>query len=167
MLNLEPGGIYQVRVAARDPASGRLGSAWQWISIPPLGPGSMLLSSIFARSQGGGSSVSLDSDSLRNSRFSATRRFPAEGRAAFFANVYAEPAAAVQIRATIYQGNHPVHSGPLQSAVSPDAPSASNHIPVIAGVNLENLPPGAYTLEVAASGEKGTVTQRIPFWIVR
>ncbi len=167
LIRLEPGGIYQVRVAAREPASGRMGSAWQWISIPSLEPGSMLLSSIFVRNQGGGSGVSLDSDTLGNSRFSVTRRFPAEGRLAFFVNVYNPPAAAVQIRATIYQGNHPVFSGPLQTADSPDAPSAPNHIPVMAGVNPESLTPGSYTLEIAASGQNGAVTQRIPFWIVR
>ncbi|HYE14866.1 MAG TPA: VWA domain-containing protein, partial [Pyrinomonadaceae bacterium] len=45
-LRLKPG-LYQVRVALRDRATGRVGSAMQWVEIPDLSKGDFALSSIF------------------------------------------------------------------------------------------------------------------------
>jgi VWFA-related protein len=42
-----PPGRYQVRLAAREDATGLLGSAWQRIEIPDLAPGRLTLSSLF------------------------------------------------------------------------------------------------------------------------
>jgi hypothetical protein len=165
LVRVEPGEIYQVRVAARDPASGRLGSAWQWISIPSPQPGSMILSSIFVKEPVGAGGIGLNEDSLNRARFSVARRFVAEGGVSFHANIYDAPNAEVQVRATIYQGNRPVFEGPLQAVASPDTARGPYQIPIVAGVNLENLAPGPYTLELAATGLNSTVTQRIPFTI--
>lgn len=40
-------GLYQVRVAARDPKNGRTGSAMQWVEVPDLQSGQLTLSSLF------------------------------------------------------------------------------------------------------------------------
>ncbi len=45
-LRLKPG-LYQVRVALRERATGRVGSAMQWVEIPDLSKGDFALSSIF------------------------------------------------------------------------------------------------------------------------
>ena len=44
-------GIYQVRVAAQDERSGRVGSAMQWIVIPDLSKGQLTLSSLMIGGQ--------------------------------------------------------------------------------------------------------------------
>ena len=49
---LKPG-RYQVRLAAREDATGLLGSAWQWVEIPDLAPGRLALSSLFLLKESG------------------------------------------------------------------------------------------------------------------
>jgi VWFA-related protein len=44
MPNMLPPGLYQVRVAARDAQTGRLGSAFQWLEIPKFKAGELSLS---------------------------------------------------------------------------------------------------------------------------
>src|SRR2546426_1029343 len=41
-----PPGLYQVRVGARDPASGKIGTAYEWIEIPNLSAHKLGLSSL-------------------------------------------------------------------------------------------------------------------------
>src|SRR6185369_7012156 len=69
-LPLKPG-IYQVRVAARDDKSGRVGSAAQWIEIPDLNSKTLTLSSLLVGGQFIGASTS-DEQMV----FSVDRRFP-------------------------------------------------------------------------------------------
>ena len=40
-------GTYQVRLAAREDTTGRLGSASRWVEVPDLGPARLTLSSVF------------------------------------------------------------------------------------------------------------------------
>jgi VWFA-related protein len=48
-----PPGSYQVRLAAREDATGLLGSAWQRVEIPDLAPGRLALSSLFLLKESG------------------------------------------------------------------------------------------------------------------
>ena len=44
--NALPPGLYQVRVAARDAQSGRVGSSFQWIEVPKFEPGKLAVSNV-------------------------------------------------------------------------------------------------------------------------
>ena len=57
-----PPGRYQVRLAAREDATGLLGSAWQWVEIPDLAQGRLTLSSLFLLKEGGPSGAPLSPD---------------------------------------------------------------------------------------------------------
>jgi VWFA-related protein len=72
-----PPGRYQVRLVASEEATGRLGSAWQWVDIPELGASRLVLSSLFlleaeAVAEEGGTDLSA-SPALRSVQ--AARRF--------------------------------------------------------------------------------------------
>lgn len=59
---LEPG-LHQVRIAARDSSSRRVGSAWQWLEIPNLRQGNVSLSSIFLTESDPSQTVKIKADS--------------------------------------------------------------------------------------------------------
>ncbi len=164
-------GLYQVRVAARDPMSGRLGSAWQWLEVPAPAKGEMRLSSIFLREQNGGGTgrVSLDADTLGRAQFDGQRRFSANARVSFYANVYGAPGPDIEIHTTVFQGNQPVIEAPAQSISVAPATANQNLTPVTGTLAFTGVAPGSYILQVAATDRQTntTVIQRIPFWIVK
>ncbi len=168
---LEPGS-YQIRVAARDPVTGQLGSAWQWVQVPSKEAGEMWLSSIFLREQGFGSAsgdVRLNLDAVSQARFSIKRRFRPDSRVRFFVNVHDAAGPNLLIRTAIFQGNHPVGPVPEQSiAVSPG--DLEQHlIPVSATLTFRNLVPGLHTLEVEIldPATKTKITERILFEVMQ
>ena len=70
-------GIYQIRVAARDENSGRVGSAMQWIEIPDLSSEQLTLSSLMIGGQFIGSTQTQATGSApqQQVQFSVDRRF--------------------------------------------------------------------------------------------
>ncbi|MGA2264612.1 MAG: VWA domain-containing protein [Acidobacteriota bacterium] len=168
-VHLDPG-LYQVRVAARDPMTGRLGSAWQWIEVPPSPDGKMGLGSIYLSDQDptvlAGPSVSLDA--LNRARFSIRRRFIANAQLFFFANVYNTMSPLLEIQTTIHQGNHALIQPPPQYVKAAPEGRGRHLITVNGRFALEGLAPGAYILEITAKDltSNETLSQRIQFWIV-
>ena len=79
-------GIYQVRVAARDAKSGRVGSAMQWIVIPDLGTHQLTLSSLLLGGQVLENPKSKD-DSAQV-QLSVDHRFPRAGHLGYWVFVY-------------------------------------------------------------------------------
>jgi hypothetical protein len=79
-------GIYQVRIAARDDKSGRVGSAMQWIVIPDLGTHQLTLSSLLLGGQLLENPKSKD-DSAQI-QLSVDHRFPRAGHLGYWLFVY-------------------------------------------------------------------------------
>lgn len=146
-LPLKPG-IYQVRVAARDEKSGRVGSAAQWIEIPDLSSKKLTLSTLLlggqmlnsGQEQKGGEQV----------QFSVDRRFSRESQLTFLTVIYnAATGAAPRLESQIeiLRGGQRVIASPVMP-VAVDSNSDLTRIPYGAGVALKTLAPGRYVLKV-------------------
>ncbi|MBZ5495266.1 MAG: VWA domain-containing protein [Acidobacteriia bacterium] len=165
LILLEPG-IYQVRVAARDPRSGRLGSVWEWIDLPWITAGKLALSSIFLQDQSvPGREPALTMETLARAPFSIGRSFSVNARVAFFLNIY--NGAGVQIQARIYRGNQVAAQSPPRPVPAAQGEITREPVTFSDELALDGLPPGAYTLEVTATDRPGkaTASQRVAFWI--
>jgi len=146
-------GLYQVRVAARDVNSGRVGSAQSWIEIPNLALHQLSLSSLLLGLQnvaaragsGGGEQV----------QFSTDHRFARDSTLRFMTFLYnlegAKSQVAVQARL--------LHRGQVVKTVSLSRPGVNpsdlKRIPFAGELPLSSVPLGDYLLEVSATDGAG------------
>jgi len=155
---LKPG-IYQIRVAARDDKSGRVGSAAQWIEIPDLSSKKMTLSTLMLGGQFVGSS---NKDEAEQVQFSVDRRFTRESQMTFFTVVYNVASADARTakldsQIEILKGNQRVVASPvLPITIEPNTDMA--RIPYGGGVALKTLQPGRYVLRVTVNDRAGNVS---------
>ncbi len=164
-------GRYQVRLAARDPESGRMGSAFEWIDVPPFSPGKLGLSSLFvteqptAKTAGGSPLPASNSPSVE-------RRFSPGSLLVFSVHVYNSirptdgslPKILAQLRITM--GDRTVLQAPAKT-LKVEPGSIPGSVACGAGISLEGLTSGAYVLEVVITdaSSNDSATQRVPFWI--
>jgi VWFA-related protein len=150
-----PPGLYQVRVAARDDKSGKIGSAFAWIEIPDLAKKKLEMSSLLlgertqemmtnVSSPGGISPVAL-SASHRFKRES-TLRFLLFAYNAAFSATEQKPDVAVQVQ--IIRDDQPVLTTALRK-VTTDGVKDLARLPYAAEVPLSELLPGRYLLQVS------------------
>lgn len=145
-LPLKPG-IYQVRVAARDDKSGRVGSAAQWIEIPDLSSKKLTLSSLLV----GGQFVGSDQGSQDQMVFSVDRRFPEGSQMTFLTMIYnAGTAPKLDSQIEILRGGQRVIASPVRPIVIDDKVDLAR-IPYGATVALRTLPKGRYVLRVVVN----------------
>jgi VWFA-related protein len=159
---LEPG-LYQIRIAARDPVTGELGSAWQWIQVPAKETGRIWLSSIFLREQSAGSApdgVILNLEAISSARFSIQRRFAPSSEVKFYINLNNATGTNLQIRTAIFQGNQPIAQTPPQAITASPTNNDQQTLPLSGRLSLGDLAPGSYTFEVAIT-DSHTNTQFI------
>ncbi len=163
---LKPG-IYQVRVAASDEKSGRVGSAAKWIEIPDLASKKLTLSSMLL----GGQFIGADQKSATGEQmqFSVDRRFPKGANLNFLMFIYnaaASPSPDLDAQIKIVRNGQAVVTSPILK-VPIDATSDAARISYGANVGLRTLPPGRYLLEVAITDKlaKTTATQNVSFEI--
>jgi len=146
-LPLKPG-IYQVRVAARDDKSGRIGSAAQWIEIPDLSSKKLTLSSLLV----GGEFIGASRDAAQEQMvFSVDRRFAQGSQMTFLTMIYnagAPPRLDSQIE--ILRGGQRIVASPVRPIVIEDKTDLAR-IPYGATVALRTLPPGRYVLRVTVN----------------
>ncbi len=157
-LPLKPG-IYQVRVAARDDKSGRIGSAAQWIEIPDLSSKQLSLSSLLVGGQfvGSGQGQSSSDGAQEQVQFSVDRRFPEGSQLTFLTMIYnAAPTAGKETAPRLDSQIEILRHG-LRVIASPVRPIAIEdktdlaRIPYGATVALRTLPPGRYVLRVTVN----------------
>ena len=157
-----PGG-YQVRAAVLDIASGRLGSASQFVEVPKVKKGRLVLSGIAMSGDA--------SDETADPGATATlRRFRAGAMVTYACFAY-NAGSRLEVRPTVYGDDVPVYQPaalPLDGASQRDP----DRLAVIGRLHLPpELEPGAYNLEVAvteskASGKGRSARQWIEFEIV-
>lgn len=163
---LKPG-IYQVRVAARDDASGLVGSAMQWIVIPDLASRELSMSSLLV----GLESVAKNSVSAERIQWSVDRKFAHGGRLRFITFVYnathSKPGApSLAARVQIFRDSRPVLSLPF-ARISTAADADPARVPFISEIDLTRLQPGAYVLEVTIEDlvARKSVSQQTTFYV--
>jgi hypothetical protein len=142
-------GIYQVRVAARDEKSGRVGSAIQWVVIPDLAKRELTLSSVLlggqvlenARNKDTGPQIQLSVDH----RFS---RLAHLGYWMFIYNAKRDATGApnLTVQTQVLRDGHVMLASP-QRKVSQGGPDPER-IPFGEELALQTLAPGSYDLRV-------------------
>ncbi|MFZ0748698.1 MAG: hypothetical protein WAM70_05005, partial [Pyrinomonadaceae bacterium] len=163
---LKPG-IYQVRVAARDDASGLVGSTMQWIVIPDLASRQLSMSSLVV----GLESVGTNSVSAERIQWSVDRKFAALSHLRFITFVYNAAQASPRVtnlaaRVQVYRDSRPVLSLPI-AKLSPPTDSDPARVPFVSEIDLTRLPPGAYVLEVTIEDlvAHKSISQQTTFYV--
>jgi hypothetical protein len=164
-------GRYQVRLAAREDATGLLGSAWQTVEVPNLAPGHLALSSLFLLREGETPQPADPAASqlvLRNAQ--ALRRF---SRAeSLYAQIYAynpkrdgTGASDLVSQAQVLRGGHLLGTAAPETVeeAGPGGPPLLH----TSRIKLQHFEPGEYELRVTVTDRKASamVTRRVGFTV--
>jgi VWFA-related protein len=151
-----PAGIYQVRVAARDPATGRVGSAFEWIEIPDLAAKKLTLSSILAAEVLPASAVGLNERPAPGpaAELRVDRRFHRDAVLRFVLSIYnalkspidGKPDLGVQV--LILRDQQPVVTT-ASKRVPTNEPEQFDRLLYGGDLSLEGLAPGRYILQIS------------------
>ena len=161
-------GIYQVRVAARDDRSGRVGSAIQWIAIPDLTKSKLTLSSVLL---GGQVLEDKSKEGTPHVQLSVDHSFPRMSQLGYWVFVYnAKRDAAgnpqLTVQTQVLRDGQPVLSSP-QRRVNSTGQDAER-IPFGEELALKTLTPGKYDLKVIVTdGVAGTSATQLADFVVR
>lgn len=166
-------GLYQVRVAARDAQSGRVGSAIQWIEIPDLKSGRLTLSSLQLGERPAAAKTG-EAYGVENfiGQLSVDRHFTRDAHLRFLTFIYnatapgaqgASPDVVIQIQ--ILRNDQPVVTDELRK-VAIEGQDYSR-IAYGAEIALDTLTIGRYVLQVSAIDRiaKTSATQRVNFTV--
>lgn len=150
-----PPGLYQVRVAARDDKSGKIGSAHAWIEIPDLAKKKLTMSSLLLgeRTQSMMTNVS-SPGGVSPVAISASHRFQRESTLRFLLFVYnaqlspadQKPDVAVQVQ--VIRDDQPVVTTALRKVTAEGVLDLAR-LPYAAEIPLSELIPGRYLLQVS------------------
>ena len=164
-----PPGLYQVRVAARDDRSGRIGTAHSWIEIPDLTKKQLAMSSLLLgeRTQ---AMMNINANEIAPIHQSATQSFKRESNLRFLLFAYnTQPATTdgkpdVAIQVQVVRDNQPVITSALRK-VSTDGVADLTRLPYAAEVSLSSLMPGQYILHVTVIDRvsKQSISQQTHF----
>lgn len=168
-------GLYQVRVAVREKASGRTGSAMEWIEVPAVKSPQFSMSSLFLGERRAEAATREQSpDGPLPIRVSVDHRFARTSVLRFQAYVYhafrgtgaAYVRPNVWISARVLRGNQPVMTV-AASQIPPDIAKEPWVLPYWSEIALKELTPGYYTLQVSATDRNGGAgaSQRIAFLV--
>ena len=159
-LNVKPG-LYQVRVAVRERATGRTGSAQQWIEIPDAARAGFHMSSIFLGERKGERGAHAEEAGQRAVTVDVDHKFARTSALRFQAYVY-NARGPVWIRAQVLR-----HRQQVMTLAPAGVPMTGDpaRLPYWAEIALDKLPAGHYTLQVSATDETGKATapQRVNF----
>jgi VWFA-related protein len=149
-----PPGLYQVRVAARDDNSGKVGSAQAWIEIPDLANKKLAMSSLLLgeRTQAMMTNVS-NTGGVSPIALSASHRFQRDSSLRFLIFAYnsalspvdQKPDVAVQVQ--VIRDDQPVLTTALRK-VNTEGATDLVRLPYAAEIPLGDLLPGRYLLNV-------------------
>ncbi|HKG61328.1 MAG TPA: VWA domain-containing protein [Pyrinomonadaceae bacterium] len=148
-----PPGIYQVRVAARDDKSGKVGSAHAWIDIPDLANKKLAMSSLLLGERTQAMMTNVSNDGVDPVALSASHRFHRESMLRFLIFAYngalsptdQKPDVAVQVQ--VVRDDQPVVTTALRKLTT-DGIADLTRIPYAAEIPLNELLPGRYLLNV-------------------
>lgn len=171
-LRLKPG-LYQVRVALRERATGRTGSAMQWIEIPDPSKNAFSLSSLYLgeRPAQEAAPAAQEAAAPRAIIVDVDHRFARSSVLRFQTYIYnaARGTAAadhpdVRVQAQVFRERRQmINIAPVQVPLTGDL----SRLPFWSEIALAELPPGRYTLQVTATDRisNRTATERVNFSI--
>ncbi|MEK6283269.1 MAG: VWA domain-containing protein [Acidobacteriota bacterium] len=166
-----PPGLYQVRVAARDDKSGRVGGATEWIEIPDLASKQLTLSSLLVGGQFIGSGQKQAGSASEQLQFSVDRRFARGAHLNFLSIIYnaaraSSGAPELEAQIKISRGGQAIVTSPLRKVVV-EAGADATRIPYGADIALQTLPAGRYLLQVTVADRvaKTSASQQVSFEI--
>ncbi len=155
-VNLNPG-FYQARVAIREEATGKIGSASSWVEVPDLKKKKLAMSSVLL-SMGSEREPSATAgngeEPLPLNPTTAKRRFPQKSKIDFIIFAYNARHSEgtppdVVVQSQVYSGSKLVYASPLaKMTIMPD--TDLQRIPYAARVALDDFAPGEYELRVVA-----------------
>jgi len=164
-LTVQPG-LYQVRLAVRERATGRTGSAMQWIDVPKAAPARLNMSSVFLgeRRDSNGARPATEPQSIPvEADHSFARSSVLRFQMYLYDAVQTEGKIDVWVDARLSRAGQPV------LIISPNKVPATvkdlSQLPYWAEIGLAQLLPGSYTLEISATDRfSGAVAaQRVRF----
>jgi VWFA-related protein len=153
---LKKPGAYQFRTVLRDPATGKLGSAGQFIQVPDLTKKRLALSGLvlaaYSPEPKDAKAPTAESPEVNSS--SAVRRFPQGGALEYGAAIYnaktdsqsGKPNLTAQVE--IYQDGKQLYQSPPRQV---DMPGVGGRVDVGGRLSLGNLPPGDYQLHLTVT----------------
>jgi hypothetical protein len=165
-----PPGRYQVRLAVREDALGLLGSAWQRVEVPDLGPGRLALSSLFLLKENEPAAPP-DPQAAPDLRTAQALRHYRRGES-LYAQIYAynpkrDPSGATNVvsQAEILRGGVTLGTAapePIELG-EPQGPP----LPHTTRIKLQRFEPGDYELRVTVTDRNATAlaTRRVAFSI--
>jgi VWFA-related protein len=150
-----PPGLYNVRAAARDEKSGRVGSVHAWIEVPDLTKKQLTISSLLLgeRAQSTLTNVSDNSD-LGPVALSASHRFKRDSTLRFLVFAYnmapspadQKPDVAVQVQ--VLRDDQPVITTAVRK-IHTEGVTDMTRLPYAAEIPMSDLGPGRYVLQVS------------------
>jgi VWFA-related protein len=173
-------GAYQLRVAVRDTASARLGSAAQLVEVPALAANRIALSGITLSTESEPSKSASDSAQggetgvATNMANLAMRRFRSSSNLYYGYVVYVggsrkpTEAPALLAEVKLFREGTLVYGGAAK-AIDTAGQTDFERISAAGGLRLNSLAPGAYVLQVTVkdqAGTRGDTTQLIDFEVV-
>lgn len=168
-------GLYQVRVAARDALSGRVGTAKAWVEIPDLSAKKLTLSSIVAGERSAALTEAPPATGLFSKQvpLNIGRRFRRDSFLRCLVFVYNAARAQssrtsdVAIQVQILRNNKPVLTTPVKP-ITTQAGGDQERLPYATEVSLQGLTTGRYVLSITAIDRTGktSVSERMRFEIL-
>ena len=160
-----PPGLYQVRVAVRERNTGRTGSAMQWLEIPQIDTAGLALSNIFI-----GERKHEEGNTAQKVGVNVDHRFGRHASLRFQTYLYnpgrPSNSSDITLEVELLRSGRVVltlPAGKLGAASVSDPTS----FPLSGEINLEQLPPGQYALQISATDRttKQSVSQQTQFTI--
>ncbi|HEY8226965.1 MAG TPA: VWA domain-containing protein, partial [Pyrinomonadaceae bacterium] len=156
-------GLRQVRIAARDSKSGRVGSTSQWIEIPKLNQGNLSLSSVFL-------TEAAPNDSPQKAKIKPDARFSKTAKLRFRTYVYNAAISASSQNISMQlefrrEGQMLIQTPPI--SVTTQGVKDLARIPVDGEFPLQDFPTGRYELTIIVTdlSTKKNASQRVKFVI--
>jgi VWFA-related protein len=147
-----PAGLLQLRIAARDSKSGRIGSAMQWIDLPDLSKNKFSVSSVFLHE-----SVPLSQGSAPKWLIKPDRRFARTGKLKFQVFVYNADHSAgppvVNLQLELRREGQVLVQTPA-GPIDTNGVTDLGRIPVAGDFPLASFPPGRYELKLIFTDQK-------------
>jgi len=150
--HLSPG-IYQVRVAARDDKSGKIGAAHAWVEIPDLSNKKLAMSSLLLGERTQSMMTNVSNSSSNPVALSASHRFGRESTLRFLIFTYnmslspADQKPDIVVQTQVVRDDQPVVTTALRK-ISTDGVLDLTRLPYAAEIPLAELLPGRYVLHV-------------------
>jgi VWFA-related protein len=154
-------GLYQVRVAARDALSGRIGTAKSWVEIPDLSAKKLTLSSIVAGERSASQTQAAGGPLFSNQiPLNIARRFRRDSFLRCLVFVYnaartqPDRTSDVAIQVQVLRNNRPVITTAVKPIVT-EAGQDQDRLPYATDVSLQGLTSGRYVLSIIAIDRAG------------